>query len=68
MLDFYDYYATFDFKLIINDAKNIISLTQNTTIKIEFDYELTEYNWEQSDTKECSKNGVYVSTLYILTY
>ena len=46
-----DYYATFDFKLIINDAKNIISLTQNTTIKIEFDYELTEYSTNVVRTK-----------------
>ena len=59
--DAYDYYATFDFKLMINDKKNIVSLTQNTTIKIEFDYELTEYDWEHSSTSECSKNnGVYV--------
>lgn len=57
--DAYNYYATFDFKLIINDKKNIVSLTQNTTIKIEFDYELTEYNWEHSSTSGCSKNGVY---------
>ena len=49
--DLYDYYATFDFKLKINDAKNIISLTQNTTIKIEFDYELTEYSTNVVRTK-----------------
>lgn len=57
--DLYDYYATFDFKLMINDAKNIISLTQNTTIKIEFDYELTEYDWKNSSTGKYSKNGVH---------
>ena len=51
LLDFYDFYATFDFKLKINDAKNIISLTQNTTIKIEFDYELTEYSTNVVRTK-----------------
>lgn len=39
-----DYYATFDFILKINDVKNIIELKQNTTIKIEFDYDLTEYS------------------------
>ena len=54
-----DYYATFDFELIINDVNNIIELKQNTSIRISFDYELTEYNWEKSRTKGYSNNGVY---------
>lgn len=46
-----DYYATFDFILKINDVKNIIELKQNTTIKIEFDYELTESSKDEISLK-----------------
>lgn len=57
--DVNDYYATFDFKLIINDTNNIIALEQNTNIKIEFDYELTEY----STNVVTVKHAIYTDTL-----
>lgn len=55
-----DYYATFDFILKINDVKNIIELKQNTTIKIEFDYELTESSKDEIPRK---KHALYTDVL-----
>lgn len=60
-----DYYATFDFILKINDVKNIIELKQNTTIKIEFDYELTESSKDEIPRK---KHALYTDVLTNKTF